>query len=115
MAADATPQVLCRLDEIPDGEARGFTVGSGAVQQDILVVRDGARVFGYVNVCPHTGTPLDMEPDSFMSDDGGYIMCHTHGALFEIADGACIAGPCAGDELTAVAITLDDQGQVILT
>jgi nitrite reductase/ring-hydroxylating ferredoxin subunit len=60
------------------------------------------------------GTPLDWKPDDFMSEDGDHIMCHTHGALFEIEDGFCVAGPCAGDNLQPVAVGLDDGGQVVL-
>ena len=107
-------RVLCRLEEIEDGEAKGFVIGEGVEQRDIFVVRDGDRVFGYVNSCPHVGTPLDWTPDEFMNEDGAYIMCRTHGALFEIADGACIAGPCAGDRLTPVAVAVDDAGRVLL-
>jgi len=105
---------LCRIDDIEDGEAKGFLLGEGLEQRDIFVVRDGERIFGYVNSCPHVGTPLDWTPDEFMSEDGGHIMCHTHGALFQIADGTCIAGPCTGDRLTPVALQVDDEGRIVL-
>ena len=107
-------QALCRLEEIPDGAAKGFGLESGDEPLEIFVVREGERVFAYVNVCPHTGSPLDWQPDDFMSEDGGAIMCHTHGALFEIDGGFCIAGPCAGDKLTPVNVKLDEDGYVIL-
>ena len=112
--AAETGAALCRLGDIGDGEARGFVIGEGLEQRDIFVVRDGAQVFGYVNSCPHVGTPLDWTPDEFMSEDGTYIMCRTHGALFEIADGRCVAGPCAGDRLTPVALEVDAEGRVTL-
>ena len=57
---------------------------------------------------------LDWVPDRFMSEDGSYIMCATHGALFEIEDGDCIAGPCAGDRLTDVPVTVAPDGRVVL-
>ena len=107
-------QVLCRLEEIPDGAAKGFDLGAGDEPLEIFLVRDGPRVFAYLNVCPHTGSPLDWQPDDFLSEDGSHIMCHTHGALFEIADGFCIAGPCAGDQLRPVAVSLDAAGNVVL-
>ena len=81
----------------------------------IFVVRKGQSVRGYVNACPHQGTPLDWRPQGFMSEDGRHIQCTTHGALFEIENGRCIAGPCAGDGLTAVALTVDDDGVVSLS
>jgi nitrite reductase/ring-hydroxylating ferredoxin subunit len=105
---------LCRLDEIEDGEGRGFTLGEGPEALELVVLREGGRVFGYVNSCPHTGTPLEWLPDQFMSEDGGHILCHTHGALFRIEDGHCVAGPCAGDALRPVAVERDAADQVVL-
>lgn len=107
-------RVLCRLAEIDDGAGKGFLLGEGLEQRDVMVLRAGERVFGYVNSCPHQGTPLDWVEDAFMSEDGGHIMCHTHGALFQVEDGYCIAGPCSGDSLTPLTLEVDDQGQVIL-
>ena len=54
------------------------------------------------------GTPLDWVPDRFLSSDGRFIICATHGAEFTITDGTCISGPCKGDRLTPVeAVILD--------
>jgi nitrite reductase/ring-hydroxylating ferredoxin subunit len=72
-------------------------------------------VFGYVNSCPHLGTPLNWAGDTFISEDSGLIICATHGALFEIEDGACVSGPCAGQSLEAAPVTVDRAGQVVLT
>jgi nitrite reductase/ring-hydroxylating ferredoxin subunit len=110
----AAETVLCRLEEIEDGEGRGFSLGEGTEAVDIVVVREGERVYGYVNSCPHTGTPLDWTPDQFMSEDGGHILCATHGALFRIENGHCLAGPCMGDSLTAAPVALDGAGRVVL-
>lgn len=113
-AATCDARVLCRLDEIEDGEGKGFSLGEGGEALDIFVVRDGDRVFGYVNSCPHLGTPLDWTPDQFISADGGHIICTTHGALFRIEDGFCLAGPCEGDGLAPISVGVDAHGQVIL-
>ncbi|MFO7481604.1 Rieske (2Fe-2S) protein [Oceanibaculum nanhaiense] len=96
--------VLCQLEEIPDGDSRGFSVDG----RDIFVVRQGGTVFGYVNVCPHLFTPLEMMPDDFIDDSGQFIICATHGALFKIADGECVAGPCQGESLTKVPLAIED-------
>ena len=105
---------LCRLDDIEDGEGKGFVLGEGAVRREVFVVREDEAVYGYENVCPHAGTPLDWEPDRFLNADGSYLMCHTHGALFRIEDGYCIAGPCAGMSLTPVPLRLAADGAVHL-
>ncbi|MDJ0943491.1 MAG: Rieske (2Fe-2S) protein [Kiloniellales bacterium] len=105
---------LCRLEDIEDGEGRGFVFGEGLARREIFVVREAEAVYGYANACPHAGTPLDWEPDRFMNADGSYLMCHTHGALFRIEDGYCIAGPCAGASLTTVALQVAEDGGIYL-
>jgi nitrite reductase/ring-hydroxylating ferredoxin subunit len=106
-------QVLCKLDEIEDGQAKSFTFGEGADEREIFVVREDDQVFGYVNSCPHLGTPLNWDGDRFISDDSGLILCATHGALFEIEDGECVSGPCAGQSLEAVPVSVDAKGRVV--
>lgn len=118
MSGEPVPGELCRLEEIPDGTGRGFTLRAGGAAAgfaplDILVVRQGEGVVGYVNSCPHARSPLDWTPDRFMSLDGRHIQCATHGALFEISTGLCVKGPCPGSFLTAVAVTVED-GRVIV-
>ncbi len=53
-----------------------------------------------------------MEHD-FLDMDGALIQCSTHGALFEIESGHCLAGPCQGDRLTPVPFAEED-GQLVL-
>ena len=108
------PIVLCRLEEIEDGQARGFTLGEGIDATDLFVVRRGEQIFGYLNSCPHAGTPLDWVPDRFFDAEGKHLMCHTHGALFRIEDGFCLAGPCAGDRLTPLELGVDGDGRIVL-
>lgn len=94
-------RVLCRLDEIPDGAARGFGPAPGGFT-GLFAVRQGDQAFVYVNCCPHIGTGLDWAPDRFLTRDGAAIVCATHGALFGIRDGVCTAGPCVGQALERV-------------
>lgn len=87
---------LCRLDDIADPGARGFALGD---EFRGFVVRSGGTVRGYVDSCPHTGAPLALTPTGYLTGEGDLIVCSTHGALFRIEDGLCIAGPCAGQRL----------------
>ena len=113
-AAAAGDRVLCELDDIEDGEAKSFTLDAEPNAREIFVVREDGQVFGYVNSCPHLGTPLNWQDDRFISDHSGLILCATHGALFEIEDGACVSGPCEGQALKAVPVALDAEGRVVL-
>jgi nitrite reductase/ring-hydroxylating ferredoxin subunit len=102
--AAGTP--LCRGEEIEDGTARGFAVGAGKLR--ILVARRGDRFHAYVNRCPHVGTPLDWSDDEFMDLERRHLLCATHGALFRVEDGLCVAGPCPGDRLEPFPIAVRD-------
>jgi nitrite reductase/ring-hydroxylating ferredoxin subunit len=102
-----TERVLCRLDELPDGDARGFPGPPGDFVGLVVVRRrDTVRVFR--NSCPHLGVPLDWAPDEFLDATGTHLQCATHGALFRIDDGHCIKGPCIGESLAPVACHVRD-------
>ena len=94
-------RALCRMEEIPDGQGKGFPAAPGGFT-GLVVVRRGDQVWGYTNSCPHIGTPLDWTPDRFMSSDGQYLICATHGAAFSVETGKCLRGPCVGDSLESV-------------
>ncbi len=100
-------RALCRVEDIPDGGAKGFGPPPGGFT-GLLAVRQGDAVFVYVNSCPHIGTPLDWTPDRFLSADGRTIVCATHGAEFQIADGVCIRGPCRGERLESVVLQINE-------
>jgi naringenin degradation protein FdeD len=102
-----TLRPLCRLADIPDGEARSFPPAEGGFT-GLFAVRQGDVAFVYVNSCPHIGVPLDWAPNRFLTADGQRIVCATHGAEFGIADGVCVRGPCLGDSLEAVMIHIND-------
>ncbi len=100
-------RALCRLDDLADGDAKGFPGAEGSFI-GLVAVRQGDRVHVYQNACPHIGTPLDWTPDRFLSADRRYLICATHGAEFTIDTGACISGPCRGDYLEPVETTIRD-------
>ena len=101
-------QQICNIDQIDDGDARGFDVALVGKDVNIICVRQGQRIFAYRNSCPHTGINLEWLPDQFLDDTKQYIVCSSHGALFQVEDGHCVAGPCAGDALEPVATVIEN-------
>jgi nitrite reductase/ring-hydroxylating ferredoxin subunit len=102
---------VCRIEDIPDRQAKGFPI-DGA-EYDIFVYREDSTLRAFVNSCPHQGTPLDWLPDRFVSLDGEHFLCATHGALFRLEDGECVAGPCQGKRLRSVPILLIEDWVVL--
>ena len=96
--------LLCRADDIAEGEARGFDFGEHA----LVVVRYDGALQVYVNWCPHLGIELNFQPDEFLDDEGRFLQCANHGALFEIDSGLCILGPCKGSSLKKVEFAVRD-------
>ncbi|WP_017904157.1 Rieske (2Fe-2S) protein [Pseudomonas asplenii] len=97
---------LCASDSLANNSSRGFELDGSA----LLAVRRGGRVYVYRNRCPHRGIALEWRPDQFLDPSASLIQCATHGALFLIESGECVAGPCAGQSLTALDCREDAEG-----
>ena len=97
---------LCAPDELAEGQSRGFEIA----EEKLFAVRKDGQLYAYRNRCPHRGIPLEWLPDQFLDVSASLIQCATHGALFLIESGECVAGPCAGQSLQELAIREDDQG-----
>ncbi len=97
---------LCTIAEIPAGGCLEFSLREGAEPDCFLVYRQ-AKVTAYRNRCPHTGAPLNWQPNVFLDYQGEHIQCDLHGALFRIEDGACFYGPCSGRGLQQIAVICD--------
>jgi nitrite reductase/ring-hydroxylating ferredoxin subunit len=104
---------LCHLHDLPDGDSRGFDP-RGTGRDTLLVVRQGAGVRAYVNACPHHGTPMAWRKDAYLNAARDRIVCAAHGAQFDIDTGRCTLGPCLGQALTPVPLTIDDDGVIQL-
>lgn len=111
--SDFKGKVLCRLDDIPDGGSKGFEIGEGPQAFEFFVARKEERLYAYENSCPHTGGPLDWTPDRFIDKESGHILCATHGALFRLETGQCLVGPCIGDWLRALRVSIDGENIIL--
>lgn len=90
---------ICELDALPEeGGCKEFELGDDS----FFIVRQWRDVFVYRNSCPHIGTPLNWQEDKFLDSENRFIQCFSHGALFEIDSGLCVAGPCQGQALQQV-------------
>ena len=109
--AAGTP--VCELASLGEGQAQGFTLGEGEWPLRGLVVMHQGEVRAFVNQCPHAGHRLDFPPGRFLTPDGELLLCRSHGAVFDKGSGECVAGPCTGERLRTLAVTVNgDQVQL---
>jgi nitrite reductase/ring-hydroxylating ferredoxin subunit len=112
--ADAERIICPRSALIDGGRAVRFEVERDGRQSRCFVVAYDGEVFAYVNSCPHRFTELDWQPGEVFEDSGLYLICATHGALFEPDGGLCVGGPCQGTRLMPVPVQ-EVEGMVLLS
>jgi nitrite reductase/ring-hydroxylating ferredoxin subunit len=109
MARGGVESVSGSLTRLPSPPPEGLSETEALVdgeRQSLIVLRRGEHVQAWLNVCPHAGRRLDWAPGKFLVDQGR-LVCAAHGATFELERGLCVAGPCRGQSLVAVALATD--------
>lgn len=86
---------------------------NAGIASEGLVIRYGGKLHAFRNVCRHQPLSLDYGDGDFLTEDGRYLLCRNHGALFEPDSGYCVAGPCSGATLTRYEVEERD-GQIIV-
>jgi nitrite reductase/ring-hydroxylating ferredoxin subunit len=100
--------LLARIEALPDPGAVIVELEAGSARVSLLLTRKSQRVAAFRNRCPHAGYPLQRADGAVLMQQGRYIVCGAHGASFTLEDGACAGGPCDGDALERIAITLQN-------
>jgi naringenin degradation protein FdeD len=115
MAAESREgrRVIARVDDLRPGSVKKFWLICHRYRLDAFLINDRGSFHAYVNRCRHMPTPLDFVRDEFLSDDGRFLRCYTHGALYEFATGLCIDGPCKGESLYRLPVRVDG-GEVLV-
>lgn len=103
---DAAAKPLAVLDELPDGGLLEVEAEVDGTAESLILHRDGDSVRAWLNICPHAGRRLDWAPGKFLLSKDGLLVCAAHGASFELREGGCVAGPCRGESLRAVAVEI---------
>ena len=106
-------RVIAQVEELAPGRVKKFWLVCQKYRLDGFLVNHGGSYYAYVNRCRHMATPLDFVRDEFVSEDGRFLRCYTHGALYEFATGLCVDGPCKGESLHRLPVRID-QGEVLV-
>jgi nitrite reductase/ring-hydroxylating ferredoxin subunit len=93
--------------------AAELTLLDGDERGPVLVVRRGAQVRAWRNLCPHQWLPLTYRNSRILSADGTRLRCSNHGAEFSADDGRPLDAtlPCG---LEPVPVDVDAHGRVVL-
>ncbi len=95
---------MVKADSLADGQAVSFRFVRDGKPVNALVARFQGRVVAYENVCQHLPITLDFADAHFFTRDQRYLICQTHGAIYEPLTGLCVRGPCAGASLKPLKI-----------
>ena|SRR5688500_10782498 len=106
-------RVIAKVEELSPGNVRKFWLICQKYRVDGFLINDRGSFHAYVNRCRHMPTPLDFVRDEFVSDDGRFLRCYTHGALYEFSTGLCVDGPCKGESLFRLPVRID-RGEVLV-
>jgi nitrite reductase/ring-hydroxylating ferredoxin subunit len=104
-----SPRLLCQVSDIADPGSKGFKFD----QESLFAVHFHGKVYVYRNQCPHVGIEMNWQPDQFLDYNDSLIQCATHGALFIIENGDCVAGPCQGKRLQAIPCRVENGALII--
>lgn len=103
-----TPIVVARVGEVDPGTTKKFILTVDGRETECFLVNYSGRLFAYVNRCRHVPMTMDWIDNQFLTEDGRYILCATHGAAFEPESGECIFGPPCGKFLDRVPLTIEN-------
>lgn len=96
---------ICGASALEEGgKGKRFSVTAGGEDATGFVVRYGGQVYAYLNRCAHVPIELDWKEGEFFESSGLYLMCSTHGAIYEPESGKCAGGPCRGGRLRPIAV-----------
>ncbi|MCU1718770.1 Rieske (2Fe-2S) protein [Pseudomonas sp. 5P_3.1_Bac2] len=95
---------ICASQQLAEGQSRGFSIAG----IDLVLVRKHGQCYAYRNRCPHRAVRLEWQADEFLDSSASLLQCAHHGALFLLESGECVAGPCSGQSLEALAIIEND-------
>ncbi|MBA4149719.1 MAG: Rieske 2Fe-2S domain-containing protein [Verrucomicrobia bacterium] len=100
--------------QLAEGETLKFEFKrAGRLVEGFLACFAGQHV-AYENICRHIAISLDYGDGRFFAKDGQHFICQSHGAVYEPLTGVCVRGPCAGDQLKSLRISVENDGVWLL-
>jgi nitrite reductase/ring-hydroxylating ferredoxin subunit len=89
-------EICASADLVDGGHGVRFEISDLSERVPAFAVRHLGKAVGYLNRCAHVAMELDWQPGDFFEPDGEFLICATHGALYDPATGQCRGGACVG-------------------
>ena len=108
-------RLICPTELVQEqGHGVRFEVDHAGVPLNAFVVRFEGKPRAFLNQCGHVAVELDWQEGEFFDATRLYLICSTHGALYDPINGHCISGRCAGRGLVALPVN-EYNGNIYLT
>lgn len=97
-----SPEVMAWIPLCPPADLRH---GGPSVSFDVryqgqtcraFAIRYRGELHAYLNRCSHIPMEMDWQPNQVFDHSGRWLLCATHGAVYQPDTGACAGGPCRG-------------------
>jgi len=93
-------QIFVKKDSFTkDPSTVKFTFSECGENQSGFVVLFNTKYYAYRNKCQHLAVELDWDNNEFFDEEEKFIVCATHGAIYEPSSGKCLMGPGVGKKL----------------
>jgi nitrite reductase/ring-hydroxylating ferredoxin subunit len=100
--SDSAPVTIARTGELRPGQTKKFFLNSNGYEIECFVVNHAGTMHAWVNRCCHIPMTMDWIENQFLTEDGNFVQCATHGACYLPDTGECVAGPPLGKSLIRV-------------
>jgi len=99
--------VVARVGELRPGETKKFLLHCAGQELEAFLVNYAGELHAYLNRCRHVPMSLDWVENRFFTEDGRFLQCATHGALYRPETGECVAGPPCGRSLHRIPVRIE--------
>lgn len=80
-----------------------------SIKLPAFAVKHNDHIHAYLNQCAHVAMEMDWLPGQFFDASGEHLICASHGAVYDVATGLCLAGPCTGQSLKPIPLIFHKQ------
>jgi len=107
-------QRLCAANELAE-KSKGirFRIHFEDTYAPAFAIRYHGQVNAFLNRCAHQAIELDWNEGDFFDNSNRFLVCATHGALYDPVDGHCVGGRCQSRGLTMLN-ALEVEGEVYI-